>query len=89
MQCTMWQVLARSTVTCGARGRNHRGGGAGTPAMIPADQKHRNIAFPKHTMSYVARRDTEHCVWVNSSIPWLQNFRNDKLLYSGWGKLCI
>ena len=27
--------------------------------MIPADQKQLNIAFPKLTMSYVARRDTE------------------------------
>jgi hypothetical protein len=86
----MWQVLARSTVTWSARSRNHRGSGAGTHAMIPADQRQLNIAFPKLTMSYVARRDTEHCVWVNNLIPrWLQNFHNDKLLYSGWGKLCI
>jgi hypothetical protein len=28
----------------------------GTPAMIPADQKQLNIAFPKLTMSYVARK---------------------------------
>jgi len=58
-------------------------------AMIPADQKQPNTAFPKLTISYVTRRDTEQCLWVNSSIPWLQNFRNDKLLYSGWGKLRI
>jgi len=40
-------------------------------------------------VSYVTRRDPEHCVWVISFIQWLQNFRNDKPLYSGWGKLCI
>jgi len=53
--------------------------------MIPDDQKQLNIAFPKLTMTYVTRRDTEHCVWVSSFMQWLQNFHNDKLLYSGSG----
>jgi len=44
------------------------------PAMIPGSQKQLNIAFPKLTMSYGTRRDTEHCVWVNQ-------------LYSGAAKL--
>jgi len=57
--------------------------------MIPDDQKQLRITFPKLTMSYVTRRDTERCVWVNSFIQSLRNFHNDKLLYSGWGKLCI
>jgi hypothetical protein len=57
--------------------------------MIPADQKQPNLAFPKLTISYVTGTDTEDCLWINSSIPWLQNFHNDRLLYSGWGKLCI
>jgi hypothetical protein len=48
--------------------------GAGTPVMIPDNQKQLNIAFPKLTAGYVTRRDTEHCVWINQ-------------LYSGAAKL--
>ncbi len=55
--------------------------------MIPADQKQLNIAFPTLTMS--SRGEIQNTAYGNSSIPWLQNFRNDKLLYSGWSKLCI
>ena len=88
MQCTIWQVLARSTVSWPEAAIIEEVV-QGPPSMIPAAQKQLNTAFPKLTISYVTRRDTEQCLWVNSSIPWLQNFRNDKLLYSGWGKLCI
>jgi hypothetical protein len=56
--------------------------------MIPADQKQLNIAFPTLTMS-LSRGEIQNTAYGNSFILWLQNFRNDKLLYSGWGQLCI
>jgi hypothetical protein len=39
--------------------------GRGDPCHDPGQPKQLNIAFPKLTASYVTRRDTEHCVWVN------------------------
>jgi len=73
MRCALSYLATQSWKRCG------------DPAMIPDDQKQLNIAFPKLTMTYVTRRDTEHCVWVSSFMQWLQNFHNDKLLYSGSG----
>ena len=55
-----------------------------TPAMIPVDQKQLNIAFPTLTMSS-SRGEIQNTVWKQLySVA-----AGDKLLYSGWGQLCI
>jgi hypothetical protein len=59
--------------------------GRGDPAMIPDNQKQLNIAFLKLTAGY-ARYGT---LRMDKPAVFRGYFHKDKLLYSGWGKLCI